>query len=508
MTISRNLGAGLFALAVGVPALATPVTALVRLKEKVTMEDLAKDVMNPSSMHYRIPYTPEQIRDIAGPTETEYVATLNQLSAEGFTIISASPTRLWLVLKGEPEMFQKTFQTTVTAVHGSGNKQVGQAQIPSRLSAITSVFGLDTRRKSHPRMHVLGTSKDPGGGVDQATIKTAYGFDPIYTSNITGKGEHIAIATYDGFNISDVRHFYNVSKLKPTPKVDQVKFNGTPTYNENSAMETQLDAEFSGMIAPGATVHVFASAENSDAGEAAMFTAILDDNRSHVVNYSWGSCETQLTPEHKDEMAKIFARAVAQGVNIMVASGDNGSDSCGDGTNKADWPGANPHIVAVGGTTFAQDSNGAIVETAWSGSGGGISAVWDLPTWQAQLGAPYVQRSYPDVSFNADPQSGQAVWAHSNGVATWIVIGGTSMAAPQWSGLLTLVGQARAKAKKEPVGYVNPALYSLTADQRATVFNDVTQGSNGVYSAGLGWDAVTGLGTPKASSLLNYLTGL
>ncbi len=505
--VLRTLGAGVIALALGAPAFAKPMTAMVRLKSKVSMEALAQDVLNPSSPHYGIAYTPQEIQAVAGPSDDDYVATLNQLSADGFKIIGESPTHLWVTLSADSSVFESVFSTKLKSARGSlARKQMKPAVVPDRLSVIASVIGLDNTRKAHPKLKVMSTSKDAPGGVPQATIKTAYGFDPIYAANINGAGQHIAIATYDGFNIDDVKQFYSDSRLAPGPQVDQVNFNGVAAYNEGSAMETQLDAEFSGMIAPGASIHVFPSASNDDAGEAAMFTAILDDNRSKVVNYSWGSCETQLTPTHKTEMAAIFARAVAQNVNVMVASGDSGSDGCQDGTNAADWPAANPNVVAVGGTTFAQTSSGALNETAWNGSGGGISALWDLPSWQSSLGSPYLKRSYPDVSFNADPQSGQAVWAHSNGTAQWIVIGGTSMAAPQWSGLLTLVGQARAAAKKQPLGFLNPVIYSLTAAQRANYFNDITVGSNGLYNAGPGFDAVTGFGTPIANALVSYLS--
>ncbi len=292
--------------------------------------------------------------------------------------------------------------------------------------------------------------------------------------------------------------------LASTPTIDQVKFNGEPTLDENSALETQLDAEFSGMIAPEANVHVFASATNDDAGEVAMFTAILDDNRAKVANYSWGSCEPQVTPTHLAEMSKIFARAVAQGVNILVASGDSGSDSCQDGKNLADWPAANPDIVSVGGTTLKIGTS--TTESAWNGSGGGISAVWELPKYQKDLGAPYTKRSYPDVAFNADPSTGQAVYGHYSGKPVWLVIGGTSMAAPQWAGFLALVGEARSLKKKSTLGFLNPFIYSLSAKERTAMFHDITSGSNGAYKAGPGWDAVTGFGSMNAEALLTKLT--
>lgn len=492
-------------LAVGVPALAQPMTAVLKLRDRVSMETLALNVQNPLSDHYKRFYTPEEIRDLAGPSQAEYDQLLALLKNQGFTVTSESPTHLWISVKGDSSKIESTFATKIQ-FNGKMHQRVAALSIPMMYSLIESVGGLDNTRKAHPKLKFdrnATPQDDTSGGVPQATIKAAYGLAPLYAAGLTGKGQDIAVATYSGFHIANVQQFYQLSGLNPVPNVDQVAFNGTAVYDANSAMETELDAEFTGMIAPGANIHVFASADNSDAGELAMFTAILDDNRAKVVNYSWGSCETGLSAQHKSDMATVFARAVAQGVNIMVASGDSGSDSCQDGTTAADWPGASPNVVAVGGTTFGQNGS-ALAETAWSGSGGGISALWDLPTWQ-KLSAPYVKRSYPDVAFNADPNSGQGVYTENNGVAGWLVIGGTSMAAPQWSGFMALVGEARAQAGKPTLGFLNPAIYGLSTTDRASDFNDVTSGSNGAYTAGPGWDAVTGWGSMNANNLLKSL---
>ena len=365
-------------------------------------------------------------------------------------------------------------------------------------------MGLDNTRKSHPRLvhsHALESSP---GGIQQNTIKTAYGLDPIYKSGWTGKGQHIAIATYMGFHIDDVKHFYAVSNLKPGPSVDQVTYNGTPAFDENSAMETELDAEFSGMIAPGASVHVFASAANSDAGELQMFTAILDDNRSKIVNYSWGDCEKTLSSSHQAEMAKVFARAVAQGVNIMVASGDNGSDSCQDGSTVADWPAAHPDVVAVGGTTFAQ--NGQALPKPPGAAAAAASADSGSCLLGKRSSAPHTSsaltRTSPSMPIRcAAKRSGRSKAA----TAGWLVVGGTSMAAPQWSGFLALVGEARAAKGKAALGFLNPIIYALSGSERAALFNDVTSGSNGAYTAASGWDAVTGWGSMQGDVLLNRL---
>jgi kumamolisin len=207
-------------------------------------------------------------------------------------------------------------------------------------------------------------------------------------------------------------------------------------------------------------------------------------------------------------MDKVFARAVAQGVNIMVATGDSGADSCQTGGKEADWPAAHPNVVAVGGTTIKLDSQNALKsETGWSLGGGGISGLYKQPSWQVGvLSAPYNMRSYPDVAFNADNKSGEAIWTHYGSfLPHWLVIGGTSMAAPQWSGLLALINEARTSAGKSEAGFLDPILYQgATSSQYGNLFHDITSGNNG-YAAAKGWDAVTGWGSPKADAILSYV---
>ena len=482
-----------------IPAFAETTEVVLNLNQKVSMKELAKSVTDPSSPRYRKFYTPAEIKQLVGPSDSAYQALLNQLSSSGIQVVSESATHLSLTVRGE--------RSVLTGIQTQLRSSLFQA---SALSQVGSVHGLSPSKKRRPHLNFVSplVTKD---GTLPAQIKQDYDLNPIYTSGVSGKGQHIAIATYDGFNIQDVRDYYTKNGLSPGPTVDQVIFNGTPTYDPGSAAETQVDAEFSGMIAPGATIHVFASAQNSDTGELQVFTAILDDNRAKIANYSWGMCETDVAADHKTAMDLLFARAVAQGVNITVASGDSGSDCKGDGSTVADYPAANPNVVAVGGTSLT-DVNGVGSETAWSGSGGGISSVYAKPAYQSGLGsAVFARRSYPDVAFNADSQTGQPAWIHydpSNpsvapANAQYVVIGGTSIAAPQWAGFLALVGEARGAGK--PLGYLNPTIYAIPDADMNKYFNDVTSGSNGAYTAAQGFDAVTGLGSMKGSPLLTYL---
>jgi kumamolisin len=498
---------GIMGLSAAATAKADTAEVVLGLHQKVSMQELARSVEDPASPRYQKFYTPSEIRAIAAPSDADYQNLLASLQKSGVTVVSESATHLSLTVRGEKSVLaQLQSQLRTPFVQNAS------------LATVQSITGLEPSQKRHPRLRFQSTksgasSAKDNSGILPATIRKLYGLDSIYAAGITGKGQHIAIATYDGFYVKDVQAYYTMNNLSPGPSVDQVTFNGTPTYDPNSAAETQTDAEFSGMIAPGASIHVFASATNDDTGETQMFTAILDDNRAKVVNYSWGMCENQLAPDHQTAMDQLFARAVAQGVNIMVASGDSGSDCAQDGGITADFPASNSNVIAVGGTTLS-DLNGLASETAWSGSGGGISGIYSKPSYQNRLDAKtFPKRAYPDVAFNADPNSGQPTWVHYDinnpdtppANASYVVIGGTSIAAPQWSGFLALVGEARGS---KALGSLHKAIYGIADADMNKYLNDVTSGSNGAYTAGAGFDAVTGWGSMQGQNLLTYLKSL
>ena len=253
------------------------------------MEQLAADVMNPKSPRYQIYYTPEEIRDLVAPSDVEYKQLVQTLESRGMKVIRESKSHLIITVRTDTASVPRTFNTEVKTVREMGVGTTEALSIPGDLDLVDSVIGFDQTAKMRPKMQLFPKAKPiPNAIVNQQQIKQGYGFNPIYTSGVTGKGQDIAIATYDGFHMEDVNGFFVQSKISPAPTYDVVQFNGKAEINEDSAVETALDAEFAGMIAPGSKIHVFASAENSDAGELAMFTAILDDNRSKVVNYSWG----------------------------------------------------------------------------------------------------------------------------------------------------------------------------------------------------------------------------
>lgn len=228
--------------------------SMLRLKERVPLEKLAAEVMDPASPRYGKFFSPEEIRDIAGPDERTYGALIHDLKNRGYQIMAEDKTRLFITVRSPKNMSALSSLSLLNS------------------GLIENIIVADNSRKSRPR---LLTSSEVRAATSLDQIRALYEFNPIYSMGVTGKGQHIAIATYDGFNMDDVTEYFDKMKFSQKPSVDIVNFNGTAALNSESAVETEIDAEFSGQIAPGAQIHVFASSQNNDLGEVQLFTAIL-----------------------------------------------------------------------------------------------------------------------------------------------------------------------------------------------------------------------------------------
>lgn len=485
---------------------------VLMLRERVPVEALAKNVLDPNSIRYEEFYTPAEIREISAPTDADYNALITHLKSRGIEIISESPSHLVLTVLGATPIVENVFNTKIVDAGGGRIKPRNSTTVPQSLSLIASVSGFDTTRRSHPKFAMRSElitmdGNDPYGGMTPDVMKKLYSFDAITKAGYTGKGQHIAIAGYDAYDPTDVAIYRSSMIDHPGAEPDEIFFNGHPGPNPDSAAENDLDAEFSGMVAPEAAIHLFLSEHNDDPGEVQLFTAIMDDNRAKIANYSWGDCETKVSAAHRADMDKVFARAVAQGVTVVVAAGDWGSEGCPDNDKtSADWPGAHPDVMAVGGTSIWQsDCSNKITEEVWEGTGGGFSAFYAAPVWQASASTNKM-RGFPDVSFDGDPNTGESAYLSYPAIPKWITVGGTSIGAPQWSGIIALLNESR--GPKGPIGFLPPHLYGLSAAQRATSFRDIVKGKNGAYSAGSGWDPTTGFGSPLASALLSQLIEL
>jgi subtilase family serine protease len=328
----------------------------------------------------------------------------------------------------------------------------------------------------------------------------AYGVDAItYSSNGqtiqgNGSGQTIAIVVADHNEyLWDELYLFDASYGLTNPNFNQFNLAGNQT-NDGWAEEEALDVEWAHVMAPGATIDVVEARSDSrgDLMYAVDFARHLPG--VSVVSMSWGSGEFG---SEKAYDSVFTTPAGHNGVTFVAASGDSGASS------GAQWPASSPNVVAVGGTSLYVSAVGTTVfEAAWSGSRGGYSVLESEPAYQTSVQRTG-RRSTPDVSMDADPNTGVAVVfiTPASAQASWQLVGGTSLSAQLFAGVLALADQGRALAGAGTLDGATQTLPALYAASSAN-YLDVTAGSNG-YGARAGYDLATGRGTPTASILID-----
>ena len=384
-------------------------------------------------------------------------------------------------------------------------QRTGALSVPAGLAeAVVAVLGLDNRPQGRSRV------------VRAEAVERS--FTPPELSDVyampagtDGAGTTLAIIELGGGYVESDLQAYFAGIGVPEPRVRAVGVDGATNAPEGDASgpdgEVMLDIEVAGGLAPATDIAVY-FAPNTDAGFLdAISEAAHADPTPAAISISWGQSEDQWTAQARTAMDEAFADAGALGVTVTAAAGDDGSaDNETDQRAHVDFPAASPGVLGCGGTTLSVDPTH---ETVWGGSGrgatgGGVSGTFPLPAYQSSVGVPRqadtgrAGRGVPDVAANADPATGYRIRVDGQE----IVLGGTSAVAPLWTALVCRLVQALG----DPLGAPHAALY---AEAKPGVsppgFRDVTEGSNGAYQAGPGWDACTGLGTPDGTALLAAL---
>ncbi len=423
---------------------------------------------------------------------------------------AASSGQSTLKLSGSQAAMEKAFGVSL-AQHtlGGASYRVRQGAIylPEELSGhVLAVLGLDNRPQATPHFRV---AKAKATNVSYTPVQVAelYGFP----TGATATGQTIGLIELGGgYRAKDLTAYFK-SLGQKAPVVTAVSVDGgknTPGTADGADGEVMLDIEVSAAVAPGARIVVY-FAPNTDQGFIdAISTAVHDTtNKPSVISISWGGPESTWTGQAMTALDAACQAAAALGVSITVACGDNGSTDGVTGTvNHVDFPASSPHVLACGGTTLIGTGMTISSEVVWNetaakegATGGGVSTVFALPTWQAKAGVPKATtstggRGVPDVAGDADPASGYVVRVDGQSM----VIGGTSAVAPLWAGLLALANAQN----KTTAGFANATLYASAAK---SAFRDITQGNNGGFTAGPGWDACTGLGSPVGAGVIKAL---
>jgi subtilase family serine protease len=358
----------------------------------------------------------------------------------------------------------------------------------------------------HYQIHAAAGSSPSGpptSAFAPAQVRHAYGFDQISNQ---GAGQTIGIVdAYDDPSAEADLGVFDAQFNLPACTSSNGCFRkvyskgSKPAANANWAVEVALDVEWAHAVAPKATILLVEAPSNSLSDLLAAVDVAVRDGAS-VVSMSW------TVGEFNGEIS-LDNHFVSNGVTFLAASGDGGTGVA--------YPAASPDVVGVGGTTLTLSANGSYSsETAWSGSGGGLSTMEREPSFQSQFAIPDDPRGYrgtPDVSYNANPGTGYAIYdsVGINGYSGWFQVGGTSAGTPQWAGLFAIANSLRAAARKSNLSSTNTTVYSLAKATPTADFHPVTQGTNGkcgtLCTALAGYDYVTGLGTPQAAALINAL---
>lgn len=418
---------------------------------------------------------------------------------------AAQPGRCTVYLSGTCAAMQKAFGVSLVQ-HATGQGKLrlreGEITLPEELEGhVLAVLGLDNRPQARPHFRV---AKPHATNVSYTPVQVAqlYGFP----AGASATGQTIGIIELGGgYRTADLTAYFKTLGLS-APSVTAVsvdKGKNTPGNANGSDGEVMLDIEVCAAVAQGAKIAVYFTPNTDQGFIDAITTAVHDSvNKPSVISISWGGPESSWTQQSMAALDAACQAAAAVGVTITVAAGDNGSSDGASGDN-VDFPASSPHVLACGGTKLVGSGATITSEVVWNetasdegATGGGVSTVFALPTWQknANVPAPATSaggRGVPDVSGDADPSTGYTIRVDSETT----VIGGTSAVAPLWAGLIALANAQN----KVAAGFVNPALYAAGAKKS---FRDITQGNNGSFSAGPGWDACTGLGSPVGNLVI------
>lgn len=476
-----------------------------------------------------------------GATQNDIDTVKTALGSFGLTEVNSNPAARSIRFSGTVAQMEAAFQVKLfNYAHESGNYRgrVGDVHVPSELKDIVvGVFGLDNRRVARRRRHPVRdairprcVSPIPAGWYTPAKLATHYNFPAAQPIQNNGAGQTVGILEFGGgFFPQDLQEFCKQTQTA-VPNVKAISTDGTATNAHDGAEgEVMLDVEVVAGVCPKASIVLYFADFTEQGWITALDSAVQDkQNNPGVISVSWGYAENAdiWTNQAMTQVNEAMKAAAYLGVTICVAAGDDGSsDAITDGHAHVDFPSSSPYALAVGGTTVVSGAAGA-TDVVWKegdglrsdnggSTGGGVSAMFARPAWQ-NTAAAYIKsvnpgaidgRVVPDISANAD-------W---NASPYLLVVdgkaepnGGTSAATPLIASLVTLMNQQRGAGHR--IGYLTPLLYQAAAGGGAgqTVGSagctDVKTGDNttdaiGGYSAAVGFDAVSGWGTPNGQKL-------
>ncbi len=486
------------------------------LRNPAELDDLLQKLYDPKSSLYHQWLSVQEFTDKFGPTVEDYEAVARFAEENGMTVTAKSPNRMVIDVKGSVADIEKTFHVTMGVYkHPTEDRTFYAAdREPTADLAVQlwHIAGLDdfSLPKPHLRfaqpgdVHTFLTGSGPGGYFLGSDIRAAY----YGGTALTGAGQTIGLYGLN-YNLSDVELYYSsIGQSFSASSVQNYSTDGTTNSCGSGCDDGEpvIDIYESLSMAPNATIVEYFG--NSDVD---TFNAMASANVAKQLSASVG-----WLPSDPSADEPIFKEFAAQGQNLFAASDDSGAYSS---TTPAFYPADDPYITAAGGSDLVTSSAGGAweSESAWVGSGGGISTNgFAIPSYQqisgvinSSNGGSTTLRNVPDVAAEANTDN----YYCANG-GCHEGVGGTSLAAPRWAGFLALVNQQAAINGNSSIGFLNPTIYAIgTGSSYGSEFHDITSGNNGdgsgnSYSAVTGYDLATGWGSPNGQGLISALAGV
>ena len=518
----------------------------LRLTPSPSLESFLAAQRDPASPDFQRWLTPEQFGDRFGLSAGDLSKITTWLQSQGLTINHVARGKHWIAFSGNAARVSRALHIEIHRYRINGENHisnVGDPAIPAALASVVSGFDGLNDFDYQPMYRNSRLAPDFNSGASHFLapddFSTIYDLTPLHSAGIDGTGQKIAIIGRTDVDLTDIRAFRNRFNL-PAKDPQMMLFGTDPGTSAIDLPEADLDLEWSGAIAPNATIIYVYSRSVTAAAQYAV-----DQNVAPVMSLSYGSCEA----ENQLGLRYIAQQANAQGITWIVSSGDDGAATCdlsavtpqASKGLTADFPATIPEITAVGGTEFSEGAgntywgtngpNGGsalsyIPEIVWNdsvernqltASGGGTSVLFTKPVWQTGPGVPADNaRDVPDVALAASPDHDGYLFQTSGALR---VVGGTSAGTPSFAGIVALLNQylvGKSVLPQPGLGNINPTLYRL-AQSTTDIFHDITVGDNRVaceqsspdcvnglagYAAGPGYDLATGLGSFDAFHLV------
>ncbi len=522
--------------------------------QQAALDALVEAQQDPSSPQYHEWLTPAEFGAQFGVGSSELALVTAWLAVHGFTVEEISAGHRLIVFSGTAGKVASAFHTELHQYRVDGIEHIANSTDPQIPAALAGVVGgvvtlSDFRRASQVASQRPFASKSENSvgpeysagsthNIFPADFATIYDLNPLYSAGTTGSGTAIAIAGRSNINLSDVETFRSIAGL--AANTPSVTVNGAnPGLVSGDQSESTLDVEWSGAVAPAAAVNLVIAPSTATTDGIDLASAyIVNHVTAPVVSVSYGSCEQEMGAAELAFYNSLWEQAASQGMSVFVASGDSGSAGCQQGNAITGTFAAvnglctSPYATCVGGTELNEGANAAqywsatnssgygsalsyIPEAVWNesaldggtglwASGGGASVVYAKPAWQQNVSGTAAagnMRAVPDVSLSAANHDGY--FMVENG-AFWVV-SGTSVTAPSFAGIMTLVA---AKEAGKGQGSANPRLYALLAAV-PDPFHPTPSGNNTVPSVegfsadGATYNLATGLGSVDGAVLVN-----